>query len=178
MADFDLITNKGKCKIHLDDIGVSTLPDQPGKRGFTAEEVKSHFKEPIDYLFSLLVKSAEQTSETFDAQRKTIADAMEKFTKYEDYLGKSVLFTPALQESPPDSDTVKVWFQPSEGIPKEQSVIDLDLETNELSVDGESLALASDDEPSLSLGEDSQSLTLGDDEGMTLETEDTTIKLE
>lgn len=173
MADFDILSNKSWHKAHLDDIGVKTLPDQPGKRGFSAEEVKTHFKAPIDYLFTLLAKSIGQAGDYFKDYDFSIAEINSELERIDKELTiKGIVFTPALQSSEPDSDTVRVWLDTVgsfDGEASKSEAIDLNLETNELSISGESLLLSVDDSPSLSLG---------DDGGTTLENEsDTTIKL-
>lgn len=69
MADgyrFDILEKRAERKAHLDDIGVATLPDQPGKRGYSAAESKMHFKAPVDYLFSLLCGCMEEVGSEFD----------------------------------------------------------------------------------------------------------------
>lgn len=162
MADFDIISNKSKHKAHLDDIGVKTLPDQPGKRGFSADEVKAHFKAPIDYLFSLLAKSIGQTGDYFKDYDFSIAEINSELERIDKELElRNVVFTPALQSSEPDSDANHVWLDTSgsfeDKVPKSET-IDLNLETNELTIGGESLSL-------------------GDDEGIILSTDNSTIIL-
>lgn len=69
MADgyrFDILEKRAERKAHLDDIGVATLPDQPGKRGYSAAESRMHFKAPVDYLFSLLCGCMEEVGSEFD----------------------------------------------------------------------------------------------------------------
>lgn len=137
MAEFDVISNKSRHKAHLDDIGVKTLPDQPGKRGFSADEVKAHFKAPIDYLFALLAKSMGQADDYFKGYDFSIAGINSELERIDKELAmRNVVFTPALQSEAPDSDTVHVWLDTDgafseDEVPKE--TIDLDLETQEYS---------------------------------------------
>lgn len=128
MSEYDLLNNAGRYKAHLDDIGVMTLPDQPGKRGYSAEEVKLHFKAPIDYLFALMKKGFTETQGYFDGYQVTfdwINKELERLS--EGVEGKGAFFVPALQASPPDPEKVKVWLDTRvdstpEEIPKEESV--------------------------------------------------------
>lgn len=159
MAEFDIISNKSRHKAHLDDIGVKTLPDQPGKRGFSADEVKAHFKAPIDYLFALLAKSMGQADDCLKGYDFSIAEINSELERIDRELAmRNVVFTPALQSEAPDSDTVHVWLDTDgtfteDEVPKE--TIDLDLETQGLTIGGESLpSLAVDDAPELSSGDD------------------------
>lgn len=184
MADFDIISNKSKHKAHLDDIGVKTLPDQPGKRGFSAEEVKTHFKAPIDYLFSLLAKSMGQADDCFKGYDFSITEINSELERLDKELSlKNIVFTPALQSDEPDTDTNHVWLDTNgsfeDEVPKTET-IDLNLETNELTIGGESLSLSlsSDDALSLALGNDGGTILSADDP-ITLSSgdDDTTIIL-
>lgn len=126
MYEFDMIKNRATYKAHLDDIGVSTLPDQPGKRGFTAEEVKLHFKAPIDFLFALIGKNLNEMADVLAKYDLTIEEAQKEIKDLQIAIAKGVLFCPALQGMAPDPSQVKVWLDTSEGeetqeeIPKEE----------------------------------------------------------
>lgn len=125
MYEFDMTKNRAAYKAHLDDIGVQTLPDQPGKRGFTAEEVKLHFKAPIDFLFSLIGKNLNEMTSVLAKYDLTIEEAKKEIKELQTAIAKGVLFSPALQGTAPDPTQVKVWLDTSENedtqeeIPKE-----------------------------------------------------------
>lgn len=126
MYEFDMTKNRAAYKAHLDDIGVKTLPDQPGKRGFTAEEVKLHFKAPIDFLFALIGKNLNEMAEVLAKYDLTIEEAQKEIKELQTAIAKGVLFSPALQGTAPDPTQVKVWLDTSENeetqeeIPKEE----------------------------------------------------------
>lgn len=132
MYEFDMTKNRAAYKAHLDDIGVQTLPDQPGKRGFTAEEVKLHFKAPIDFLFALIGKNLNEMTAVLAKYDLTIEEAKKEIKELQSAIAKGVLFSPALQGTAPDPTQVKVWLDTSENedtqeeIPKdaESSIID------------------------------------------------------
>lgn len=125
MYEFDMTKNRAAYKAHLDDIGVQTLPDQPGKRGFTAEEVKLHFKAPIDFLFALIGKNLNEMTSVLAKYDLTIEEAKKEIKELQTAIAKGVLFSPALQGTAPDPTQVKVWLDTSknedtqEEIPKE-----------------------------------------------------------
>ena len=125
MYEFDMTKNRAAYKAHLDDIGVQTLPDQPGKRGFTAEEVKLHFKAPIDFLFALIGKNLNEMTSVLAKYDLTIEEAKKEIKELQSAIAKGVLFSPALQGTAPDPTQVKVWLDTSENedtqeeIPKE-----------------------------------------------------------
>ena len=126
MYEFDMTKNRAAYKAHLDDIGVQTLPDQPGKRGFTAEEVKLHFKAPIDFLFSLIGKNLNEMTAVLAKYDLTIEEAKKEIKELQSAIAKGVLFSPALQDTAPDPTQVRVWLDTSENedtqeeIPKEE----------------------------------------------------------
>lgn len=126
MYEFDMTKNRAAYKAHLDDIGVQTLPDQPGKRGFTAEEVKLHFKAPIDFLFALIGKNLNEMTSVLAEYDLTIEEAKNEIKELQTAIAKGVLFSPALQGTAPDPTQVKVWLDTSESedtqeeIPKEE----------------------------------------------------------
>lgn len=126
MYEFDMTKNRAAYKAHLDDIGVQTLPDQPGKRGFTAEEVKIHFKAPIDFLFALIGKNLNEMTSVLAKYDLTIDEAKKEIKELQSAIAKGVLFSPALQGTAPDPTQVKVWLDTSENedtqeeIPKEE----------------------------------------------------------
>lgn len=126
MYEFDMTKNRAAYKAHLDDIGVQTLPDQPGKRGFTAEEVKLHFKAPIDFLFALIGKNLNEMTSVLAKYDLTIEEAQKEIKELQTAIAKGVLFSPALQGTAPDPTQVKVWLDTSENeetqeeIPKEE----------------------------------------------------------
>lgn len=126
MYEFDMTKNRAAYKAHLDDIGVQTLPDQPGKRGFTAEEVKLHFKAPIDFLFALIGKNLNEMTSVLAKYDLTIEEAKKEIKELQSAIAKGVLFSPALQGTAPDPTQVKVWLDTSENedtqeeIPKEE----------------------------------------------------------
>lgn len=127
MYEFDMTKNRTAYKAHLDDIGVQTLPDQPGKRGFTAEEVKLHFKAPIDFLFALIGKNLNEMTSVLAKYDLTIEEAKKEIKELQTAIAKGVLFSPALQGTAPDPTQVKVWLDTSESedtqeeIPKEEA---------------------------------------------------------
>lgn len=127
MYEFDMTKNRAAYKAHLDDIGVQTLPDQPGKRGFTAEEVKLHFKAPIDFLFALIGKNLNEMTSVLAKYDLTIEEAKKEIKELQTAIAKGVLFSPALQGTAPDPTQVKVWLDTSESedtqeeIPKEEA---------------------------------------------------------
>lgn len=114
MYEFDMTKNRAAYKAHLDDIGVQTLPDQPGKRGFTAEEVKLHFKAPIDFLFALIGKNLNEMTSVLAKYDLTIEEAQKEIKELQTAIAKGVLFSPALQGTAPDPTQVKVWIDTSE----------------------------------------------------------------
>lgn len=114
MYEFDMTKNRAAYKAHLDDIGVKTLPDQPGKRGFTAEEVKLHFKAPIDFLFALIGKNLNEMTSVLAKYDLTIEEAKKEIKELQTAIAKGVLFSPALQDTAPDPIQVRVWLDTSE----------------------------------------------------------------
>lgn len=114
MYEFDMTKNRAAYKAHLDDIGVQTLPDQPGKRGFTAEEVKLHFKAPIDFLFALIGKNLNEMTSVLAKYDLTIEEAKKEIKELQTAIAKGVLFSPALQGTAPDPTQVRVWLDTSE----------------------------------------------------------------
>lgn len=172
MYEFDMTKNRVAYKAHLDDIGVKTLPDQPGKRGFTAEEVKLHFKAPIDFLFSLIGKNLNEMAEVLAKYDLTIEEAKKEIKELQTAIAKGVLFSPALQGTAPDPTQVKVWLDTSESedmqeeIPKDDTVsttsepqiLTLDEETGSLTFeDGQELkAVQEDNEETLISSEENE----------------------
>lgn len=174
MYEFDMTKNRAAYKAHLDDIGVQTLPDQPGKRGFTAEEVKLHFKAPIDFLFALIGKNLNEMTSVLAKYDLTIEEAKKEIKELQTAIAKGVLFSPALQDTAPDPTQVRVWLDTSESedtqeeIPKddtvsttsEPQVLTLDEETGSLTFeDGQELkAVQEDNEEMLINSEESEQL--------------------
>ena len=174
MYEFDMTKNRAAYKAHLDDIGVQTLPDQPGKRGFTAEEVKLHFKAPIDFLFALIGKNLNEMTSVLAKYDLTIEEAKKEIKELQTAIAKGVLFSPALQGTAPDPTQVKVWLDTSdnedtqEEIPKdnvvstasEPPILTLDEETGSLTFeDGQELkAVQEDNEEMLISSEESEQL--------------------
>ena len=172
MYEFDMTKNRAAYKAHLDDIGVKTLPDQPGKRGFTAEEVKLHFKAPIDFLFSLIGKNLNEMAEVLAKYDLTIEEEKKEIKELQTAIAKGVLFSPALQGTAPDPTQVKVWLDTSESedmqeeIPKDDTVsttsepqiLTLDEETGSLTFeDGQELkAVQEDNEETLISSEENE----------------------
>lgn len=174
MYEFDMTKNRAAYKAHLDDIGVQTLPDQPGKRGFTAEEVKLHFKAPIDFLFALIGKNLNEMTAVLAKYDLTIEEAKKEIKELQTAIAKGVLFSPALQDTAPDPTQVRVWLDTSESedtqeeIPKDDTVsttsepqiLTLDEETGSLTFeDGQELkAVQEDNEEMLISSEDNEQL--------------------
>lgn len=174
MYEFDMTKNRAAYKAHLDDIGVQTLPDQPGKRGFTAEEVKLHFKAPIDFLFALIGKNLNEMTSVLAKYDLTIEEEKKEIKELQTAIAKGVLFSPALQDTAPDPTQVRVWLDTSESedtqeeIPKddtvsttsEPQVLTLDEETGSLTFeDGQELkAVQEDNEEMLINSEESEQL--------------------
>ena len=156
MYEFDMTKNRAAYKAHLDDIGVKTLPDQPGKRGFTAEEVKLHFKAPIDFLFSLIGKNLNEMAEVLAKYDLTIEEAKKEIKELQTAIAKGVLFSPALQGTAPDPTQVKVWIDTSENeetqeeIPKEDASSEIEGESLEDATSKEVVADFNPDDGSLS----------------------------
>lgn len=118
MADLDLIKNRSKHKARLDDIGVATLPNQPGKRGFTAEEVKGHFKAPIDYLFALLAKNAQEVGYDLDS----LTQAVENINQT--VIDEGFIFTPALGDrQPSEIEKVHVWLDTGSELTGDEGIV-------------------------------------------------------
>ncbi len=185
MYEFDMTKNRSAYKAHLDDIGVKTLPDQPGKRGFTAEEVKLHFKAPIDFLFSLIGKNLNEMAAVLAKYDLTIEEAQKEIKELQTAIAKGVLFSPALQGTAPDPTQVRVWLDTSESedtqeeIPKdkivsaasEPQILTLEEKTGSLTFeDGQELkAVQEDDEETLISSEESEQLnTIEEEEQETL----------
>lgn len=185
MYEFDMTKNRAAYKAHLDDIGVQTLPDQPGKRGFTAEEVKLHFKAPIDFLFALIGKNLNEMTAVLAKYDLTIEEAKKEIKELQTAIAKGVLFSPALQGTAPDPTQVRVWLDTSESedtqeeIPKdkivsaasEPQILTLDEETGSLTFeDGQELkAIQEDNEETLISSEESEQLnTINEEEQETL----------
>lgn len=180
MYEFDMTKNRAAYKAHLDDIGVQTLPDQPGKRGFTAEEVKLHFKAPIDFLFALIGKNLNEMTSVLAKYDLTIEEAKKEIKELQTAIAKGVLFSPALQGTAPDPTQVKVWLDTSdneetqEEIPKDDTVsttsepqiLTLDEETGALTFeDGQELkAVQEDNEETLINSEESEQLNIINEE--------------
>lgn len=156
MYEFDMTKNRAAYKAHLDDIGVKTLPDQPGKRGFTAEEVKLHFKAPIDFLFSLIGKNLNEMAVVLAKYDLTIEEAQKEIKELQTAIAKGVLFSPALQGTAPDPTQVKVWIDTSESedtqeeIPKEEASSEIEGESLEDATSKEVVADFNPDDGSLS----------------------------
>ena len=136
MYEFDMTKNRAAYKAHLDDIGVQTLPDQPGKRGFTAEEVKLHFKAPIDFLFALIGKNLNEMTSVLAKYDLTIEEAKKEIKELQTAIAKGVLFSPALQGTAPDPTQVKVWLDTSES---EETKEEIPKEEESSIIEGESL---------------------------------------
>lgn len=136
MYEFDMTKNRAAYKAHLDDIGVQTLPDQPGKRGFTAEEVKLHFKAPIDFLFALIGKNLNEMTSVLAKYDLTIEEAKKEIKELQTAIAKGVLFSPALQGTAPDPTQVKVWIDTSEN---EETQEEIPKEAESSVIEGESL---------------------------------------
>lgn len=136
MYEFDMTKNRAAYKAHLDDIGVQTLPDQPGKRGFTAEEVKLHFKAPIDFLFALIGKNLNEMTSVLAKYDITIEEVKKEIKELQTAIAKGVLFSPALQGTPPDPTQVKVWLDTSE---KDDTQEEIPNEAESSIIEGESL---------------------------------------
>lgn len=136
MYEFDMTKNRAAYKAHLDDIGVQTLPDQPGKRGFTAEEVKLHFKAPIDFLFALIGKNLNEMTAVLAKYDLTIEEAKKEIKELQTAIAKGVLFSPALQGTAPDPTQVKVWIDTSES---EETQEEIPKEAESSVIEGESL---------------------------------------
>lgn len=185
MYEFDMTKNRAAYKAHLDDIGVKTLPDQPGKRGFTAEEVKLHFKAPIDFLFSLIGKNLNEMAEVLAKYDLTIEEAQKEIKELQTAIAKGVLFSPALQDTAPNPTQVKVWLDTSENedtqeeIPKDDTVsttsepqiLTLDEETGSLTFeDGQELKAVQEenDETLISSEESDQFNIIKEEEQETL----------
>ena len=185
MYEFDMTKNRAAYKAHLDDIGVQTLPDQPGKRGFTAEEVKLHFKAPIDFLFALIGKNLNEMTAVLAKYDLTIEEAKKEIKELQTAIAKGVLFSPALQDTAPDPTQVRVWLDTSESedtqeeIPKDDTVsttsepqiLTLDEETGSLTFeDGQELkAVQEDNEETLINSEESEQFnTIEEEEQETL----------
>lgn len=180
MYEFDMTKNRAAYKAHLDDIGVQTLPDQPGKRGFTAEEVKLHFKAPIDFLFALIGKNLNEMAAVLAKYDLTIEEAKKEIKELQTAIAKGVLFSPALQDTAPDPTQVRVWLDTSENedtqeeIPKddmvstisEPQILTLDEETGSLTFeDGQELkAVQEDNEKMLISSEDNEQLNVINEE--------------
>lgn len=180
MYEFDMTKNRAAYKAHLDDIGVQTLPDQPGKRGFTAEEVKLHFKVPIDFLFALIGKNLNEMTSVLAKYDLTIEEAKKEIKELQTAIAKGVLFSPALQDTAPDPTQVRVWLDTSESedtqeeIPKDDTVsttsepqiLTLDEETGSLTFeDGQELkAVQEDNEEMLISSEDNEQLNVINEE--------------
>lgn len=184
MYEFDMTKNRAAYKAHLDDIGVQTLPDQPGKRGFTAEEVKLHFKAPIDFLFALIGKNLNEMTSVLAKYDLTIEEAKKEIKELQTAIAKGVLFSPALQGTAPDPTQVKVWLDTSkneetqEEIPKEEAssemvtnvdesqILTLNEETGVLTFeDGQELkAVQEDNEETLINSEESEQLNIINEE--------------
>lgn len=156
MYEFDMTKNRAAYKAHLDDIGVQTLPDQPGKRGFTAEEVKLHFKAPIDFLFALIGKNLNEMTSVLAKYDLTIEEAKKEIKELQTAIAKGVLFSPALQGTAPDPTQVKVWIDTSENeetqeeIPKEMKSSIIEEESLEDTASKEVVADFNPDDGSLS----------------------------
>ena len=156
MYEFDMTKNRAAYKAHLDDIGVQTLPDQPGKRGFTAEEVKLHFKAPIDFLFALIGKNLNEMTSVLAKYDLTIEEAKKEIKELQTAIAKGVLFSPALQGTAPDPTQVKVWIDTSENeetqeeIPKEDASSEIEGESLEDATSKEVVADFNPDDGSLS----------------------------
>lgn len=156
MYEFDMTKNRAAYKAHLDDIGVQTLPDQPGKRGFTAEEVKLHFKAPIDFLFALIGKNLNEMTSVLAKYDLTIEEAQKEIKELQTAIAKGVLFSPALQGTAPDPTQVKVWIDTSENeetqeeIPKEDTSSEIEGESLEDATSKEVVADFNPDDGSLS----------------------------
>lgn len=156
MYEFDMTKNRAAYKAHLDDIGVQTLPDQPGKRGFTAEEVKLHFKAPIDFLFALIGKNLNEMTSVLAKYDLTIEEAQKEIKELQTAIAKGVLFSPALQGTAPDPTQVKVWIDTSENeetqeeIPKEEASSEIEGESLEDATSKEVIADFNPDDGSLS----------------------------
>lgn len=181
MYEFDMTKNRAAYKAHLDDIGVQTLPDQPGKRGFTAEEVKLHFKAPIDFLFALIGKNLNEMTSVLAKYDLTIEEAKKEIKELQTAIAKGVLFSPALQDTAPDPTQVRVWLDTSESedtqeeIPKdkmvstanEPQILTLDEETGSLTFeDGQELKAVQEEneETLISSEEDEQLNTIEEEE--------------
>lgn len=136
MYEFDMTKNRAAYKAHLDDIGVQTLPDQPGKRGFTAEEVKLHFKAPIDFLFALIGKNLNEMTAVLAKYDLTIEEAKKEIKELQTAIAKGVLFSPALQGTAPDPTQVRVWLDTSES---EETQEEIPKEAESSVIEGESL---------------------------------------
>lgn len=136
MYEFDMTKNRAAYKAHLDDIGVQTLPDQPGKRGFTAEEVKLHFKAPIDFLFALIGKNLNEMTSVLAKYDLTIEEAKKEIKELQSAIAKGVLFSPALQGTAPDPTQVRVWLDTSEN---EDTQEEIPKEAESSIIEGESL---------------------------------------
>lgn len=137
MSDLDIIKNRSAHKAKLDDVGVGTLPDQPGKRGFSAAEVKGHFKAPIDYLFSLMAGNFKEVGSNLDGLWEKVQNINQVITE------GVVTFKPALGDTPPDrSDGVNVWLDTGVEDPE---TLEYDTESNSLTFadTGEAVARAS-----------------------------------
>lgn len=174
MYEFDMTKNRAAYKAHLDDIGVQTLPDQPGKRGFTAEEVKLHFKAPIDFLFALIGKNLNEMTSVLAKYDLTIEEAKKEIKELQTAIAKGVLFSPALQDTAPDPTQVRVWLDTSESedtqeeiskddtvsTTSEPQILTLDEETGSLTFeDGQELkAVQEDNEETLINSEESEQL--------------------
>lgn len=156
MYEFDMTKNRAAYKAHLDDIGVQTLPDQPGKRGFTAEEVKLHFKAPIDFLFALIGKNLNEMTSVLAKYDLTIEEAKKEIKELQTAIAKGVLFSPALQGTAPDPTQVKVWIDTSEN---EETQEEIPKEAEPSSIEGESLEDAASKEVVADFNPDDGSLS-------------------
>lgn len=171
MYEFDMTKNRAAYKAHLDDIGVQTLPDQPGKRGFTAEEVKLHFKAPIDFLFALIGKNLNEMTSVLAKYDLTIEEAKKEIKELQTAIAKGVLFSPALQDTAPDPTQVRVWLDTSESedtvsTTSEPQILTLDEETGSLTFeDGQELkAVQEDNEEMFISSEESEQLNVINEE--------------
>lgn len=156
MYEFDMTKNRAAYKAHLDDIGVQTLPDQPGKRGFTAEEVKLHFKAPIDFLFALIGKNLNEMTSVLAKYDLTIEEAQKEIKELQTAIAKGVLFSPALQGTAPDPTQVKVWIDTSES---EETQEEIPKEAESSVIEGESLEDATSKEVVADFNPDDGSLS-------------------
>lgn len=156
MYEFDMTKNRAAYKAHLDDIGVQTLPDQPGKRGFTAEEVKLHFKAPIDFLFALIGKNLNEMTSVLAKYDLTIEEAKKEIKELQTAIAKGVLFSPALQGTAPDPTQVKVWIDTSES---EETQEEIPKEVESSVIEGESLEDATSKEVVADFNPDDGSLS-------------------